>query len=456
MSSTVFNRILATACAGLFVLHAAGAATPALATDAPPLTWVDKDTGHRVWRLTPEPNSSALYFNYNAYTPDGKSMVYNAADGIHALDMGTRKTRLLVPGDGGRGAPRTIAVGRKTNSVFYLRTDPETRVTSIYSASFDNGKAVKLVDLPDGMRVDSINADETLAAGTYEEKSPGSGPLVRAPRGDAPPAAPGGPLIQAESKGQMMERRLASRTPLVLFTINLQTGKITTLLQSTDWVNHLLFSPVDPTLLMYCHEGPWQKVDRIWTIRTDGSQKTLVHKRTMAMEIAGHEFWGPDGKTVWYDWQYPKGATFFVAGYNLETGVRTAYQLERNDWSIHFNVTDDLKLFTGDGGDPGQVAKAPDGRWIVLFHPQSVLGEGAINEPGYWQPGVFKSERLVNMAGHDYRLEPNVRFSPDKKLVVFRTNMFGAGYVLGVEVEKAAAGAKDVMSTPELGRKFKH
>jgi len=43
---------------------------------------------------------------------------------------------------------------------------------------------------------------------------------------------------------------------------------------------------------MYCHEGMWQKVDRIWLIHTDGTDNTLVHKRTMAMEIAGHEFWG--------------------------------------------------------------------------------------------------------------------------------------------------------------------
>ena len=42
------------------------------------------------------------------------------------------------------------------------------------------------------------------------------------------------------------------------------------------------------------------------------------------------------------------------------------------------------------------------------------------------------------MAHHNYRLEPNVRFSPDKKLVIFTSNMFGPSYVFGVEVEKAA------------------
>ncbi|TFW21535.1 oligogalacturonate lyase family protein [Duganella callida] len=430
----------------LAVLAAIGIAGQVFAADEiPPSTWVDKDTGHRVWRLTPEPDSGSLYFNYTAITPDGKWMVYNAPDGIHGLDLTTRKTKLVVPNHGNRMAARTIAVGRKSNVVFYLSDDPATKITSINRANFDTGVSEKLVDLPAGHRVDSINADDTLAAGTYEIK-----PSAKAGQG-----APGGPLIQPRNKGEMMEQRLAARIPLVLFTINLQTGKETQLLQSTDWINHLLFSPSDPTLLMYCHEGPWQKVDRIWTIRTDGSDNTLIHRRTMAMEIAGHEFWGQDGKTVWYDWQYPKGATFYVAGYNLETRQRTAYQTERNDWSIHFNVSADGKLFAGDGGDSGQVARAPDGQWVVLLKPQSVLGQGAINDKDFWQPGVFKPERLVNMAHHDYRLEPNVRFTPDQKLVVFRSNMFGPTYVLGVEVDKAPAGATDVMSTPELAARFK-
>jgi oligogalacturonide lyase len=442
METTRMPRISSFSITAL-ALAAQLAAAAAIAQPAsPPTTWVDKDTGHRIWRLTPEAGSSGLYFNYNAFTPDGKSMVYNAPDGIHALDMASRKTRLLVPFEQGRGGARTISVGQKTNSVFYTRTDTATGVTSVYTASFDNGAARKLVDLPAGMSVSTINADETLAAGTYEDKS---APHTAAPDANLPPP---------KNKGEMMERRLASRTPLVLFTIDLRSGKVTQLLHSTDWVNHLLFSPVDPGLLMYCHEGPWQKVDRIWTIRTDGSHNTLMHKRTMAMEIAGHEWWGQDGKTVWYDWQYPKGEAFYVAGVDLATGKRTAYHMERNEWSIHFNSTRELDLFTGDGGDPGQVAKAPDGEWIELFRPQKLKGKEAMDEPGYWEPAAFRSERLVNMSAHNYHLEPNVRFSPDKKLVIFRTNMFGAGYVLGVEVDKAAAGAKDVESTPELAKKF--
>ncbi len=61
--------------------------------------------------------------------------------------------------------------------------------------------------------------------------------------------------------------------------------------------------------------------------------------------------------------------------------------MQRNGWSIHFNLTQDLDLFTGDGGDPGQVGKALNGEWIELFYPRLLPGPSAINYPTFWQPG---------------------------------------------------------------------
>lgn len=441
----------------------------AQSSSAPPKSWVDKDTGHRIFRLTDEAGSSGFYFNVNAYSPDGKLMAYSAPDGIHVLELATKKTRLLVanpplPADAQagpgsyRGGVRAIVVGRKTNSVFYSKFDAAENITTLYKADMYTGKVTKLVKLPPRVGVATINADETLGVGSYAETEAGAAQEYgrnHAPGADAKqPPRQSGNLVQAEDKQQMMERRLAARIPVVLFKVDLGSGKITPLLHSTDWIGHMLFSPTDPTLLMYCHEGPWHKVDRVWMIHTDGTHNTLIHKRTMAMEIAGHEFWGLDGQTIWYDWQFPKGQDFFLAGYNLQTQKRTAFHMQRNEWSIHFNLTQDLDLFTGDGGDSGQVARSHDATWIELFHPEMLKVTG-INEPDFWQPGVFHSEHLVNMAHHNYRLEPNVRFSPDKKLVLFTSNMFGPSYVFGVEVEKAAnASVSDVRSTPELAKEF--
>jgi oligogalacturonide lyase len=397
-----------------------------------PQQWIDPDTGHRIHRLTPEPNSTGLYFNLNAFAPDGKQMVYSAPDGIHLLDLSSKDTRLLVPANA-PGQLKTVMVGHKTPTLYFLNNDEK----ALYSADIETGQTRKLAALPPRGRIDTVNADETLAAGTYIEGNAGED------YGQQRVNPPGmtGPLVQPLNKGEMMERRLAARLPMVLFTIDLKTAQTRDILHSTDWLNHLLFSPTDPTLLMYCHEGPWHKVDRIWTIRTDGSQNQLIHTRTMAMEIAGHELWAPDGKNIWYDLQTPRGEDFWVAAYNLESRQRRWYHLQRDEWSIHFNVTDDETLFSGDGGDSGQVAKAPNGKWIYLFRPtlNRIDGQSPQGNEKLIQPGVFQSERLVNMANHNYKLEPNVRFSPDHKMVLFTSNLFGPSYVFGVEVEKAAA-----------------
>ena len=63
------------------------------------------------------------------------------------------------------------------------------------------------------------------------------------------------------------------------------------------------------------------------------------------------------------------------------------------------------------------------------------------HEKGFVQPGVLRSEKLVNMAKHTYRLEPNVTFSPDMKYIIFRSNMFGPTHVFAVEIAKAQKGS---------------
>ena len=91
-------------------------------------------------------------------------------------------------------------------------------------------------------------------------------------------------------------------------------------------------------------------------------------------------------------------------------------------------VSWDGSLFAGDGGGPQMVAKAKDGQWIQLFRPKD---------------GALECERLVTMAAHDYKLEPNVRFSPDGRWIVFHSNMHGPSHVYAVEVKKETKKGSD-------------
>jgi oligogalacturonide lyase len=389
-----------------------------------PREWIDPDTGHRVVRLSDEDGSASLYFHQNAYTPDGEKLIITTPSGLSTINL---KTRLIAKVVDGR--VNVIITGKKTGSIYYAKAGV------VYATDLNTKATREIAKLPPRTSVASVNADETLLAGIIDEGPPPPAPIPGAtPRGDSYPG-----------KGEMMERRLAERRPLQLITISTKTGEVKTLLKGTDWYNHIQFSPSDPTLLMFCHEGPWHKVDRTWTIRTDGSSLTQIHRRTMNMEIEGHEFFSGDGKMIWYDLQTPKSQVFWLAGYNVSTGERTWYHLERSEWSVHFNVSPDGTLFAGDGGGPDSVAAPGNGQWIYLFRPELV----ADKTDGVWpnpkefiRPGYFKAEKLVNLAKHNYRLEPNVTFTPDQKWIVFRSNMLGPTHVYAVEVAKASVSSR--------------
>jgi oligogalacturonide lyase len=400
----------------LGIISASSAAQTTIETPPTPLvTWIDTKTGHRITRLSSEPNSKTLYFNENAYTPDGKQMIYVASQSVYVLDLTTFKTRQLVA-----GPAIDVVVGHKSPTVYFMHPND----TSLYAIGVNTGQILKIATLPPNAEISTLNADENLAAGVYVEGN-GLDKLNHPPD----------PNLKAHAvRANVMDERLAMHLPMVLFTLNLQTGAISTVLKGTDWLSHVQFSPKDPTLLMYCHEGLWWKVDRIWTIRADGSQNRLIHTRTVNDEIAGHEFWDPDGKTIWYDLQVPRGQNFYLASYNTDTQAREWYSVERDAWSIHYNVASDDSIFCGDGADGAQVARSRNARWIELFTPNQNPVAPEINQTGLIQSGFFTTEHLASMVKQNYTLEPNVRFSPDHKLVIFTSNMFGPSYVFAVEV----------------------
>ncbi|WP_370170020.1 hypothetical protein [Sphingobium abikonense] len=85
------------------------------------------------------------------------------------------------------------------------------------------------------------------------------------------------------------------------------------------------------------------------------------------------------------------------------------------------------------------VAHAPDGKYLYLFTPRDipdVAGIHADNAADLVAPGTFDAEKIVDMARHDYRLEPNITFTPDGAWMIFRSNMDGSNQVYAVRVKK--------------------
>ncbi|MEO8403688.1 MAG: oligogalacturonate lyase family protein [Chitinophagaceae bacterium] len=379
-----------------------------------PNEWIDKDTHHKLVRLTDTSRSNlSFYFHNDPFV--GNDMVFyssarsspaditvtkqetynsNSKDKqLYAVDLTTKKMTPLTH----EASPMGGEIVARSGNVYYQVKD------SVYRTNIHTRQTTLLFVFPAGYKgnITTVNADETLLAGAKasdEQKE-----VYR----------------KNPEKKDYFNLIYEAKLPNDLFTVEIAGKKLNKIHTENTWLGHVQFSPTDPDILMFCHEGPWHLVDRIWTINVKTKEATLRHKRTMDMEIAGHEFPSPDGKKIWFDLQMPKGQTFFLGSVDLATGKEEKISLTRNEWSIHFAVSADQKLFAGDGGNPGQVAKAPDGQWIYLFKRDG---------------DHFVSQKLVNMRNHNYRLEPNVHFSPDGKWIIFRANFEGDSQVYAVEI----------------------
>ncbi len=401
--------------------------------------WVDADTGHKIYRLSTQNGSGSLYFHYNAYSPDGKTVVFNSPAGIMEADLASKKAELVVPGH------NAMETSRVANEVFYI----DRQAGAVMAADLGDGhKTREVVKIPQGLQLACVNSDATLFAGVISnapdpdnkaappDKIPAPDQYTRMFPGKKPEELSAMNRSSADKENRLARQltQAVEGPPRCLFTLNVKTGEVKRFGYAHAWLNHLQFSPTDPHMLMFCHEGTWHEVDRVWTINVaDADPKpVLMHKRTMDMEIAGHEWWGADGKTVWFDLQKPRSVNFFVAGVDLATMKETDYPIPQNQWGVHYNRSADGTMLSSDGGDDAQVAFAPDGMWLNLFHVQP--------------DGTLLHEHLVNMKKHNYvtpasggvnGVEPNGTFSPDGKFLVFTGNFDGAQHVYAVETAKS-------------------
>ena len=392
---------------------------PIMETGGQPMPdeWIDQDTGYRVFKLTRRAGiNHSFYFHNQPFV--GQEMVFLGSEGayagndnlynagqeyrkqLYAVNLQALAIRQVTNEPQG---VRSEVVCAKTHEYFFQHGD------SVFAVNTDSGQKRLVTVMPATMRgnFETVNADGTLLAGKLE--CPEERQILK----------------EHPKKGEFFKLIFESQAKRTIFTIDTRTGIVDTVYSEHYWTNHMQFSPTDPHLLMFCHEGPWHEVDRVWTIDVvKRGQPQLIHKRTMHREIAGHEWWGPDGQHIYFDLQKPRGETFFVGKTNVYTGVEQDYELQRDEWSVHYVTAWSQKFMVGDGGARNSVAHSPDGHWIYRF---DIDGDR------------LKSTKLVNLKNHDYRLEPNVHFSPDDRYIIFRANFEGSENIYAVDLEKISA-----------------
>ncbi|HEX9152462.1 MAG TPA: oligogalacturonate lyase family protein, partial [Flavobacterium sp.] len=252
--------------------------------------WIDSETGHKVEKLIDRKgDNKSFYFHNNPFlrTKDKKGwlMVFygSTSNGsqLFTIDLKTKNITQITTKSGEKSGE---IVGTKTRKVYYRIKD------SIFSTHIDTHKTTFVFKFPaDKMgSIATLNADETMLGGvissTEEQEI----------------------MKKYPEKKDFFDRIYDAKLKRTLVAIDVANGGLKELFSENAWLNHEQFSPTDSKLLMYCHEGPWHKVDRIWNINTDAKKQRLIHNRTVEREIAGHEFFSPDGKTIWFDLQIPR------------------------------------------------------------------------------------------------------------------------------------------------------
>ncbi len=266
-------------------MHGQAIAQPLLETGAQqmPREWIDKDTKHKVIRLTEGPGeNSSFYFHNNPFI--GNTMVYyhTGENGrqLYALDLATRQVTPLTQYPGRIFGEITAP---KTRKVYFQCGD------SVMATHIDTKKTELIFRFPENFRgsITTVNADETLLGGVYATEAERE--LFR----------------RNPQKSSYFNIIYEAKLPRTLFVIDIQTKALRKIHTDSAWLNHVQFSPADPALLMFCHEGPWHLVDRIWTINVHTRAVKLMHRRTVEREIAGHEFFSRDGKRYGLICRYP-------------------------------------------------------------------------------------------------------------------------------------------------------
>ena len=378
-------------------------------TPIPP-EFVDPETKLRVVHLSRFTNdyASVIYFTYNTFSADSRYTLVNAQfknkwRQLYSFDLESMSVTPLVTDR----LTQSQIVGGKSGNVYYVADN------AAWTVPLKGGTPRKICDIPErwcpGVGL-TVNADETLLLS-------GS---VDAPK-DAATTRPAGEV---------------NNGPNVLYTINIQTGELKVIHRDNKWLGHVQFSPTDPDLCMFCWEGTWEKVDRIWFINPsrsslgpDGkvnSNARIAFHRTEPREMAGHEFWQPDGKAIWFQ-HGVRGKSDTGQGLmrlEIESGKLTRFLIPLGFGGIHQTFSHDGSFMVSDGS--GKEKTGP-GKYLSKL---TLPTDGS---------NTLKGEHLVTLQDNDYSIEPNPHVSPDNRWVTFTATLHGTPQAYAVDLASGAS-----------------
>ncbi len=361
--------------------------------------WVDPDTRRTVRQLTDLSHGATLgYFRLPRQVPGGLVLAWGRHNGGNLL--------LLNP-ETGEVVPKDILVAE------FLKLDEAAGRMWFLP---EPGREVWAVDLPDGSPV---------LVGEVPQEAPGhlgditcDGRTVILSQSVLEPAACRIPTTRdAAAVWRYLSRPRHGR----LWAYDLHAGRLTKLAESIEFCFfHLDTSPADPELLKFAKDMLEGLGQRMWTVRTDGTELHRIRHQE-AFEVVTHEFWWPDGEHIGYTYLDRRGdATLYQMPWCEYAPVPTRLgvadlagaEVYLSDplahYHTHLNVSPDGQWVCGEGTDGHSFVHAAPFSWettrvdlqpLATVHTPYVPFRGQHVEAGFSADGRWL---LYNdtIAGH--------------------------------------------------------
>lgn len=342
------------------------------------------ESGLEVIQLTTDPaDDSALYFTGNSFVPEDNGLIFasrrTGAWNLFYLNLKNFTFVQLTDGSNISGIGAEVCAA--TREVF-----------------FRDGKEIKAVHL-------KTLVERTIT--TVPEGYNVSAAVSVTAAGDALAVAIS-EIIPLTTKTDViysdMDERFAKRPWSAVLTGRTDGTGWHEVARQKKWISHVLINPRDAGVILYCHEGKWDRVEqRMWLVNADGTgNRPLRPEETPELRI-GHEFWFADGLHVGYQAQ---DSTKRIGVANTRDGTYQEYVTPFSDG--HVQASPDGKLFVGDGSD-----RAP---FLNLYR----LENGRLTGGPIHRHGSSRSQQ---------HWHPHPAFSPDGKFVIFTSSQGGNGNV---------------------------
>ena len=275
----------------------------------------DALTGRLTYRLTPPDHLHHLPHYHHRFLSRKNSFALVASERSGSRQffrLNLRRNDILQLTEGPDIHSYSATLDHKENKFFFLQGNELKR------ASARGGRARRIYRSQPGWRMTGHLAvsDQTRYAAVIE--------------------------MQKEDWVDSFEEQFAKRPRCRIQLVDLRSGQGRLLVGENKWLAHPRFRP-GTTEVLYCHEGPWGEVERLWLMRPGAAGPKNLRPREGEEEL-GHEYWSGSGHEVCYVY-YPdrtgRGAT--VRCVDVESGKeRIVSRCSRFGWLTANNDNSDI------------------------------------------------------------------------------------------------------------------